>query len=534
MERKKINPLLVIALIALIAFATTLLLQPGSLLNLSTASLTILLLLAVNRQQHEAARLLMKEIKPLTQGRLAHRIKGTGTTRELSRNINQLSLNTKKILSEMAAMSQKLFVLSDELQSNIRQTQQSSQEIAVSINEVAENASKQFESLEEARTTTSHMIQKVDAINQHAETTLQTAQGMIQIVEKSSQVFEALIQKMNENATANQQVTHQITALEQEARRIYEISAVVSGISETTNLLALNAAIEAARAGEHGRGFAVVADEVRKLAEQTATSTSEIQTLIDGITTSIETIAGSTGAAAQKTAQDIAFADASKASFQQVLSSTQETFSAVNDIKLLASDTADLSQHTSQLMDHIAASTENAAAFTQEVSASAEEQSSLMHEVMEGIHRMHEDAESIDAYLNTFIGNVELNADQRKGIDGDFKVLRETAGQVAKQQLPLSKASPLLKEVQMKNAQFENIGLIEKSGLMVAANIDLPDEPLEYSHRPYFIEAIAGRDFVTDPYISSATYHYCVSLAVPIKAGTGEIIGVLVGDLSIE
>lgn len=67
------------------------------------------------------------------------------------------------------------------------------------------------------------------------------------------------------------------------AQQINTVLDVINGIAEQTNLLALNAAIEAARAGDKGRGFAVVADEVRMLAQQTQSSTAEVQEVIEGL-----------------------------------------------------------------------------------------------------------------------------------------------------------------------------------------------------------------------------------------------------------
>jgi len=77
-------------------------------------------------------------------------------------------------------------------------------------------------------------------------------------------------------------VINTMSAIQDGARDIADIVALIDTIAFQTNILALNAAIEAARSGTHGRGFAVVAQEVRMLSQRSAESARDIRTLIDG------------------------------------------------------------------------------------------------------------------------------------------------------------------------------------------------------------------------------------------------------------
>ncbi len=88
------------------------------------------------------------------------------------------------------------------------------------------------------------------------------------------------MEKLRETISGAAGVMDSLGRISGEIGRIVNIIADVTG---KTNLLALNASIIAAQAGEYGKSFAVVAEEVKLLAQRTASSTKEIELMVDQV-----------------------------------------------------------------------------------------------------------------------------------------------------------------------------------------------------------------------------------------------------------
>ncbi|MGG4549753.1 methyl-accepting chemotaxis protein [Rossellomorea marisflavi] len=117
-----------------------------------------------------------------------------------------------------------------------------------------------------------------------ASALFEMAESFSVIVEQTAASIEDISASVTQLSGRVTDMTDQMKDVSSSAEEIGEISGVVKGISDQSNLLGLNAAIEAARAGEVGKGFSVVANEIRKL----ATNSKENVTQINDITKNIQ------------------------------------------------------------------------------------------------------------------------------------------------------------------------------------------------------------------------------------------------------
>ncbi|NRD44265.1 MULTISPECIES: methyl-accepting chemotaxis protein [Corallococcus] len=118
----------------------------------------------------------------------------------------------------------------------------------------------------------------------------QRATGVLRDAEKAGAVGQA-----GESAVAGsvgglthirsqvERISNTVSELRQSTRQVGDITGTVKDLADQSNVLALNAAIEAARSGEAGRAFAVVARQMRSLADQSATATARVQSILADI-----------------------------------------------------------------------------------------------------------------------------------------------------------------------------------------------------------------------------------------------------------
>ncbi|RLL47088.1 chemotaxis protein [Oceanobacillus piezotolerans] len=171
-------------------------------------------------------------------------------------------------------------------------------------------------------------VDKANKLNDISSSLSHIVEDVTKTVLDMANSISDLAGNMNFISNKSNEVNHSI-------KQIEEVSGVVKGIAEQSNLLGLNAAIESARAGEHGRGFSVVADEIRKMASGSKKQVEEIQ----DITTNIKEIIDSLNQDIQKANLE---SDSQSAAIEELTATMEEVNSNIHTLADLARENIEL------------------------------------------------------------------------------------------------------------------------------------------------------------------------------------------------
>ena len=314
----------------------------------------------------------------------------------LAEHLNQMFHNMRVMLEKVSSVSTEVSTSSREVKDTASELYASTKEITLAMDEIQRGMENQATDTESCLKQMGYLSDKVNKVNTSTgkieliavETQEVTGEGIILITELS--------QKTQATDDITQSVIHNIEALDAQSESISDILRVINEIAEQTNLLSLNATIEAARAGEAGRGFAVVAQAIRKLADQSLSSSKQIQQIIKAIqertkltvysAKDAETIVKQQSEALQRTIMV----------FQNIQDHVENLAVTLEGITNEVGDIEQVKNSALKAMTDISAVVEETVAVTQEINAAASNQLSAVQSLNITVEKLSDNTSELN------------------------------------------------------------------------------------------------------------------------------------------
>lgn len=314
----------------------------------------------------------------------------------LASAFKSMSDNLKNTISVIKSGTLKVNTMSEELNSNSEEMTNAASGVAKAIQDVAQGASEEANDLVNISEIISKFADELETMDEKISKVNESSNETESKAVKGKEEINVLLESINSVNKSFEAVASKINSLDSSVSRVGNITEVIDGISQETNLLALNAAIEAARAGEAGKGFAVVAEQVRKLAEQTKESTGQIHNLVESISVETKDVILTSNDVKKAFKEQSDIAKGTIESFESMLSSVKSIAPLVDDTYKSIEIIMKSKDVILQKIDSITAISEETSASSEEISASSEE----MYASSENVAKFAGDLNNVANNLN--------------------------------------------------------------------------------------------------------------------------------------
>lgn len=198
----------------------------------------------------------------------------------LSGTFQSLTVKLREMIILIGKSANQVTAAAQELTASSLHSASISEQISDTIDHIAAGAVDQADSTGLGLSCAEELGQVIERNNGYVADLNLTTEKVNDMVKNGLKDVDWLSHSAEENRKATEEICDIILQTKSSSGQISEASNMISEMARQINLLALNASIEAARAGEAGYGFAVVAAEIQKMADQSATSTKYIDSII--------------------------------------------------------------------------------------------------------------------------------------------------------------------------------------------------------------------------------------------------------------
>lgn len=320
----------------------------------------------------------------------------------LSNSFAAMIRDLKTMITKLAATADQVAASSQELYASGEQVGKAADDVGKTILEISSGAEEQSRQIGSALANLSNLIGQINEVKISTDVMDQTTVQIIEDIGKGSTVSLESVNRINALKAETEDVSKVIFSLGDISDQIGNITELISGIAQQTNMLALNATIEAARAGEAGRGFSVVAAQIRKLAEETADASKSIAKLVTDIRNGVEIAINKIDNSVKTVSDSVKAIEQNRDIFSEINSQAERFKEIVAKVTENVNIMTENSYEFESIMQDINRTSGEFAANAESVSAATEEQVALTSEIVASSKALAELAEELLSLIRNF------------------------------------------------------------------------------------------------------------------------------------